>query len=321
MENSPANKAGLAAGDRIVKINGQSTEKFNLEDAVRRLRGKPGTEVTVTIFRPATSAEQEVKLTRDIIKVPSVRDLNSRGEFPLDENKFGYARMRQFGEKTAEELEAALSKMERAGMKGFILDLRDNPGGLLDQAVKVSEKFLPRGQLVVSTEARQVADIAKYSASGRNSRPQLPMVILVNGGSASASEIVSGCLQDLKRAVVVGEKTFGKGSVQSILPLSDGSALRLTTAKYYTPSHKVIHGAGITPDIVVAMSADDERRLAMKRSGMPLDALDAAERELVNKARDPQLDRGTTALKELIQEKQGKPTGKVAAQATEPAKQ
>ena len=201
-------------------------------------------------------------------------------------------------------------------MKGFIMDLRDNPGGLLDQAVKVSEKFLPRGQLVVSTEARQIADIAKYTASGRNSRPQLPMVILVNGGSASASEIVAGCLQDLKRAVVLGEQTFGKGSVQSILPLSDGSALRLTTAKYYTPSHKVIHEKGITPDVVVPMSADEERFLAIKRSGAPLDALDSKERDQVAKARDPQLDRATDMLKGiLLYDKQGKPAGKVTAQA------
>jgi carboxyl-terminal processing protease len=321
MELSPAGKAGLAPGDRIIKINGQSTEKFNLDDAVRRLRGKPGTDVTITIFRPANEQEQEIKLTRDIIKVASVRDVNGKGEYPLDENKIGYVKLRQFGEKTSDELEGAIGKMEKAGLKGLIIDLRDNPGGLLDQAVKVSEKFLPRGQLVVSTEARQVADIAKYTASGRNSRPQLPLVVLVNGGSASASEIVAGCLQDLKRAVVLGEQTFGKGSVQSILPLSDGSALRLTTAKYYTPSHKVIHEKGITPDVVVAMSAEEERRLAIKRSGAPLDALEATERDQVNKARDPQLDRATDMLKGiLLYDKQGKPVGKVAAQAAEPAK-
>lgn len=320
MEDTPAGRGGITAGDRIIKINGQTTEKFNLDDAVRRLRGKPGTDVTVTIFRPATEQEQEIKLTRAVIKVSSVRDQNGRGEYPMDENKIGYVRLRQFGEQTSAELESALVKLEKAGMKGLIMDLRDNPGGLLDQAVKVSEKFLPRGQLVVSTEARQVADVAKYTASGRNTRT-VPMVILVNGGSASASEIVAGCLQDLKRAVVLGEQTFGKGSVQSILPLSDGSALRLTTAKYYTPSHKVIHEKGITPDVAVPMSADEERFLAIKRSGAPLDALDATERERVAKARDPQLDRATDMLKGiLLYDKQGKPVGKVAAQAAEPAK-
>lgn len=320
MEDTPASKGGITAGDRIIKINGQTTEKFNLDDAVRRLRGKPGTDVTVTIFRPATEQESEVKLTRAVIKVSSVRDQNGRGEYPMEENKIGYVRLRQFGEQTSAELETALVKLEKAGMKGLIMDLRDNPGGLLDQAVKVSEKFLPRGQLVVSTEARQVADIAKYTASGRNTR-SVPMVILVNGGSASASEIVAGCLQDLKRAVVLGEQTFGKGSVQSILPLSDGSALRLTTAKYYTPSHKVIHEKGITPDVAVPMSADEERFLAIKRSGAPLDALDEQERQQVAKARDPQLDRATDMLKGiLLYDKQGKPVGKVAAQAVEPAK-
>ncbi len=321
MEDTPASRGGITMGDRIIKINGQTTEKFNLDDAVRRLRGKPGTDVTVTIFRPATEQETEVKLTRAVIKVASVRDQNGRGEYPLDDNKIGYVRLRQFGEQTSAELETAMAKMEKAGMKGLIMDLRDNPGGLLDQAVKVSEKFLPRGQLVVSTEARQIADIAKYTASGRNARPTLPMVILMNGGSASASEIVAGCLQDLKRAVVLGEQSFGKGSVQSILPLSDGSALRLTTAKYYTPSHKVIHEKGITPDVVVSMSAEEERYLAIQRSGAPLDALDEKERTLVLKARDPQFDRATDMLKGiLLYDKQGKPVGKVAAQAVEPAK-
>jgi len=322
MEDTPASRAGIIAGDRITKIGGQTTEKFTIDDAVRRLRGKPGTDVNLSIFRPATEQDLEIKITRAVISVASVRDLNGRGEFALDENKIGYLRMRQFGEKTSTEMEAALVKMEKAGMKGLLFDLRDNPGGLLDQAVKVSEKFLPRGQLVVSTEARQAADRSQYTASGERARLQLPVVILVNGGSASASEIVAGCLQDLKRAVVLGEQTFGKGSVQSILPLSDGSALRLTTAKYYTPSHKVIHGKGITPDVIVPMSADEERHLAMKRAGAPLEALDEKERELVRNAKDPQLERATDMLKGiLLYDKQGKPLGKVAAQtAPEPAK-
>lgn len=321
MDNAPASKGGIKPGDRIIKINGQTTEKFTIDDAVRRLRGKKGTEVTVTISRPASDMDIEIKLTRDTISVPSVRDFVGTTEFKLDENKIGYARLRQFGEKTADELESALVKMEKAGMKGLVLDLRDNPGGLLDQAVKVSEKFLPRGQLVVSTEARQVADVLKYTASGRNPRTQLPIVILMNGGSASASEIVAGCLQDLKRAVVLGEQSFGKGSVQSILPLSDGSALRLTTAKYYTPSHKVIHEKGIKPDVLVPMTADEERFYAIKRSGAPLDGLDERERELVAKARDVQFERATDMLKGiLLYDKQGKPAGKVASQAAEPAK-
>ena len=184
----------------------------------------------------------------------------------------------------------------------MILDLRGNPGGLLDQAVKVCEKFLPKGQLIVSTEGRGTTPKSQYAASGRDRHPDMPIVILVNGGSASASEIVAGCLQDATalgvcRAIVVGEQTFGKGSVQSILPLQDGSALRLTTAKYYTPSHKVIHEKGITPDIIVPMSDEDLRSVMTQRTVGGIESLPEAEQERVRNARDLQLERALDLLK------------------------
>src|SRR6185295_15907491 len=184
----------------------------------------------------------------------------------------------------------------KKGMEALILDLRGNPGGLLDSAVKVVEKFVPRTTLIVSTEGRGSTQRAEYRATGRSPHLNLPMVVLVNGGSASASEIVSGALQDLTatgkcKAVILGEKTFGKGSVQSILPLNDGSALRLTTAKYYTPSHKVIHEEGITPDIVVPMSDDEERDIILQRTPGGLESLDEKDRERVAGARDIQLER------------------------------
>jgi len=302
MEDTPGYKAGIVSGDRIVKIDGHSTEKLTLQDAVKRLRGEPGSEVSVTLQRPSTGKVKEYKLTRAQIKVDTVKDINGKREFPLSDNNVGYIRLVQFGEHTAADLEDGLRKLEAKGAESLVLDLRGNPGGLLDQAVKVCEKFLPRGQLVVSTEGRDARQKSEYKATGRDKHPSLPMVVLVNNGSASASEIVAGCLQDTTergvcKAIIVGEQTFGKGSVQSILPLQDGSALRLTTAKYYTPSHKVIHEHGITPDIIVPMSDDEERYAFIKRTIGGIETLDPKEQERALSARDVQLDRAMDLLK------------------------
>jgi carboxyl-terminal processing protease len=236
--------------------------------------------------------------TRSTITVDMVKDIHGKKEFPLGEDKIGYIRLVSFGEKTSDDLEQALTTLKKQGMQGLVLDLRWNPGGLLDQAVDVCEKFLPRGQLVVSTEGRNAAQNSRRLANGRGDELHgMPIVVLVNLGSASASEIVAGCLQDLKRAIVLGEKSFGKGSVQSILPLQDGSALRLTTAKYYTPSHKVIHEEGITPDITVPMSDLEERDIQLQRAPGGLESLPEKDRERVANAQDPQLDRAMDLLK------------------------
>jgi carboxyl-terminal processing protease len=300
MEDTPGFRAGILSGDRIIKIDGKTTEKFNVQDAVKRLRGEPGTDVTITIYRPSSQQVKDHKLTRAAIKVDTVKDINSKREFPIGDNNIGYVRITQFGEQTSSDLEKALRKLEGQGMKSLVLDLRNNPGGLLEQAGQVCEKFLPKGQLVVSTEGRNATQKSVYTASGRERHAAMPIVVLVNGGSASASEIVAGCLQDLQpvtRAIVVGEQTFGKGSVQSILPLPDGSALRLTTAKYYTPSHKVIHEKGITPDIIVPMSEDEERDLFLRRAPGGIESLEEKDRERVRNARDPQLERAVDLLK------------------------
>ncbi len=319
MEDTPGFRAGILSGDRIIKIDGKSTEKFSLEDAVKRLRGEPGSEVVVTILRPSSSEVKDFKLARAIIKVDTVKDINGKREFPIGEHGVGYVRLTQFGEKTSVELEAALKKLEAQNMQAFVLDLRNNPGGLLDQAGQVCEKFVPGGQLVVSTEGRGATQKSEYRSTGRNKHPNIPMVVLVNGGSASASEIVAGCLQDLQtttKAIIIGEQSFGKGSVQSILPLPDGSALRLTTAKYYTPSHYVIHERGITPDILVPMSDEEERDVALKRMPGGLDSLEGADRVRVENARDPQLDRAYDVLKGILLYTEGKtvkPAEKIAA--------
>jgi carboxyl-terminal processing protease len=302
MEDGPGFKAGILSGDRIIKIDGRPTEKTPLSDVVQKLRGEPGTEVNLTVLRPSTSETLNFKLIRSQIKIDTVRDISGKKEFPLGENKIGYIRLSQFGEQTASDLEDALNKLDGKGMESLILDLRDNPGGLLDQAVEVCEKFLPRNQLVVTTEGRDRRDWKEYHASGRKRHPSIPMVVLVNGGSASASEIVAGCLQDTTtlgvcKAIIVGEQTFGKGSVQSILPLPDGSALRLTTAKYYTPSHKVIHEKGIKPDILVPMSDEDAYDISLKRSPGGLEALPPRDQERVRNTRDLQLERAMDLLK------------------------
>ena len=297
MEDSPGFKAGIMSGDRIVRIGGKSTEKMSLPDAVKTLRGEPGTDVKITIFRPSTGQMKEFNLTRAIITLDMVKDINGKKAFPLGENKIGYVRLVQFGEKTSQDLETALRTLKKEGMQALILDLRWNPGGLLEQAVDVCEKFLPHGVLVVSTEGRNPAQNSERRANGRDELNALPMVVLVNLGSASASEIVAGCLQDRKRAIILGEKTFGKGSVQSILPLTDGAALRLTTAKYYTPSHKVIHEEGITPDIVVPMTDEQDRDIQLQRAPGGPGGLAEADRNRVANARDPQLERAMDLLK------------------------
>ena len=302
MEDTPGFKAGILSGDRIIKIDGKSTEKFSLQDAVKRLRGEPDTDVSITLLRPSSGQVKEYKLKRAQIKVDTVKDVNGRREFPLSENRVGYIRLAQFGEQTASDLEDGLKKLEAKGMDSLVLDLRGNPGGLLDQAVKVCEKFLPRGQLIVSTEGRDARQKSTYHAMGGYKVVNVPIVVLVNNGSASASEIVAGCLQDatalgICKAIVVGEQTFGKGSVQSILPLQDGSALRLTTAKYYTPSHKVIHEHGITPDIMGAMSEEDERDVFFKRTPGALETLEPKEQDRVKNVHDLQLDRAMDLLK------------------------
>jgi carboxyl-terminal processing protease len=301
MEDTPGFKAGILSGDRIVKIDGRSTEKMSLQDAVKNLRGEPGTDIRLTTLRPSNGEIKDYKLTRSIINVDMVQDINGKKEFSLGENKIGYVHLLSFGEKTSDDLETALKKMKSQGMQALILDLRWNPGGLLEQAVDVCEKFLPRGQLVVTTEGRNAAQTSRRNAMGHGDELHgMPIVLLVNVNSASASEIVAGCLQDVKRAIVLGEKTFGKGSVQSILPLSDGSALRLTTAKYYTPSHKVIHEEGITPDIRVPLTPDEEQNIQIKRTPGGLESLDDKDRDRVAHSRDPQLDRAMDLLKGIV---------------------
>jgi carboxyl-terminal processing protease len=302
MEDSPGFKAGILSGDRIIKIEGKSTEKMSTQDAVKILRGEPGTEVKVSILRPSSGRVKDYTLTRSVINVDMVKDINSKKEFPLGENKIGYIRLAQFGEKTSADLEAALNKLKDQGMQALVLDLRWNPGGLLEQAVDVCEKFLPRGSLVVTTEGRNPGQNSVRKARGRGDElKNMPMVVLVNLGSASASEIVAGCLQDSKRAIILGEKTFGKGSVQSIIPLEqmpDGTpALRLTTAKYYTPSHKVIHEEGITPDISVPLTEEQERDIQMKQAPGGVQGLEEKDRERVLSTSDPQLNRALDLLK------------------------
>ena len=300
MEDSPGFRAGIQAGDRIIKINGKAAGK-DLQEAVQRLRGEPGTDVSLTIERPSTGEIKDFKLTRATIKVDMVKDINNKKEFPVGEDKLGYVRLVQFGEKTSEELEKALKKLKGQGMEALIIDLRWNPGGLLDQAVEVCQKFLPSGTQVVSTEGRTPGqNSVRYARGHGDELNGMPIVILVNENSASASEIVAGCLQDLKRAQIMGEKTFGKGSVQSILPWPDGSALKLTTAKYYTPSHKVIHQHGITPDIYVPVSDTEEAALIIKRAPGGIEALPDADRARVAAMPDQQLDRAQEVLKGLI---------------------
>lgn len=299
IDGTPAARAGVLSGDRIVKIEGMNSKRATIQDAVQRLRGKPGTEVAVTIFRPSTGAAKEIHLTRAVIKIRTIKDIHGRPDFELSEDGIGYIRIIQFGEKTSADLQEAIDRLTEQNMEALILDLRDNPGGLLDQAVEVSEKFIQPGRLVVSMRGQKPSGPSARRARAKNPLLDVPMVVLVNRGSASASEIVAGCLQDWKRAIIVGEKTFGKGSVQSILQQPNGSALRLTTAEYYTPSKRTIHNQGILPDILVPISSEDMEALYYQQYPGGIDNLShlsKEQREKIRNARDEQLDRARDIL-------------------------
>src|SRR5512134_757836 len=245
IEDTPAFRAGLQAGDKIVRIENEPTRDMNVMDAVKRLRGEPGTKVTIWIAREGLTEPRSYTITRDIIKIKSVKS-KAMGE------GIGYVKLAQFQQDTDGELEKALQALtkEKGGVKGLVLDLRNNPGGLLDQAVKVADKFVESG-LIVYTDGRIENQKFKYFARKEGTYLGFPMVVLVNAGSASASEIVAGALQDHGRAILLGAPTFGKGSVQTIIPMEDGSAIRLTTARYYTPNGRSIQAKGIEPDIAV----------------------------------------------------------------------
>jgi carboxyl-terminal processing protease len=252
IEDTPAFRAGVKAGDMIIKIDGESTKDMSLHDAVTKLRGPKGTSVTITIMRKGLDKPKDITIIRDIIKIKSVKS-------KVIEDTIGYVKLTQFQQKTASELEKALKSLEKQGIDSLILDLRNNPGGLLNSAIDVANQFLPPRTLVVYIKGRDKERVEYRTTSGRKIK-EYPMVVLVNGGSASASEIVAGALQDWKKAVILGTQTFGKGSVQTVIPLSDGSGLRLTTARYYTPKGRSIQATGIEPDIIVKTKADEEAK-------------------------------------------------------------
>lgn len=243
IEGTPAHKAGIQAGDFITKVNDETTKDLTLMDAVHKMRGPKGTKVSLTIQRDGVPDPLIFTLIRDIIKIESVKS-------KVIDKSLAYVRLTQFQESTAKDLNKALKQFREQKLQGTILDLRNNPGGLLTAAVDVSEQFLAPGKLIVYIKGRDGRK-DEYVSRSKETPDESPMIVLVNEGSASASEIVAGAMQDWGRAVIIGTTTFGKGSVQTILPLADGSGLRLTTAKYYTPKGRSIQSTGIAPDIVV----------------------------------------------------------------------
>ena len=284
IEDTPAWKAGLKAGDIILEIDGKPVEKMTLMQAVKLMRGKPGTKVVLTIWRKGEEKPFKVTITRAVIHVKSVKTKELK-------DNIGYIRLTQFQENSAEEFEKALEKFKNK--KGIIIDLRNNPGGLLTSAVTIADMLLPKGALIVYTKGRTPRSNEEYYSESDPVIPKdLPIVILVNKGSASASEILTGALRDNNRALTVGDTTFGKASVQTLIPLPDGSGIKLTTAHYYTPSGKLIMYKGITPDIVVHVSEKEEiQRLKAER--------DAKLKGKKVEIKDPQLETAINAIKIL----------------------
>lgn len=297
IEDTPAWRAGIKAGDKILKIDGQTTKDMNINDAVSKMRGPKGKSVVLTIQREEWKEPRDITIVRDIIKIKSVK-------YKMIDKEIGYIKLVQFQETTAQDLSNALKSLKDSGMNSLILDLRNNPGGLLQSAVDVSEQFLPPKHLVVSIKGKSGEKMDYYTENLRAAYTEIPMIVIVNQGSASASEIVAGALQDWGRALVIGVQTFGKGSVQSLIPLSDGSALKLTTAKYYTPKGKSIHTVGIMPDILVKLESKSgkeipvirEKELEQHHKGERLEPQEKVPQE-VDEKDDTQLQRAIDILK------------------------
>ena len=245
MEDTPAYKAGLQAGDKIIKIEGEITQGMTLDDAVKKLRGKPGSKVKITVIRKDVEKMLDFTITRAIIKIKSIKKVD------VIEDDIGYVKLLEFQERTAADLKKIVEKMRKDGVKSLIIDVRNNPGGLLDSSVYTADLFLNTGDMVVYTEGRDPEKRLEFKAKKEDAFPGLNLVILVNKGTASAAEILAGAIKDNKRGLIVGVPSFGKGSVQTVIPLKDDSALRLTTAAYFTPAGKNINEKGIEPDVLV----------------------------------------------------------------------
>ena len=263
-----------------------------MDGIVSRLRGKPQTQVSVGVFRPSTKATMDLNLVREIIKIESVRDVHVIGD------GVGYVQLTEFSEHTGEQFSKALDQLLRAGATSLVIDMRNNPGGLLDAAVEVAEPFFKKGELIVSTRGRKATDREDYKAEREGDPLAVPLALLVNAGSASAAEVVTGALKDTGRAVVVGERSFGKGSVQSVFKLKHGEGLRLTTARYYTPSGVSIHEKGIAPHVEVVMTPEEDRKLRRQRARSDItDPQEFKERFGFERIEDRQLQAALDVLK------------------------
>ncbi|MEM8955300.1 MAG: S41 family peptidase [Verrucomicrobiota bacterium] len=295
-EDGPAARAGILPGDQILRINGIVADKIGIPEAFTMLRGKPGEPLTLTLRRPANKDVLEIEMVREVIERDSVKDARILAESHTGPSKIGYVRLLQFNSPTAFQLAEQLDYLEEQGIQALILDLRNNPGGLLSSAVDVCGEFIPANSLVVTTEGRPgITDVTPYYTSAKKDKQRdYPLAILINHASASGAEVVAGALQDLNRAIIVGETSFGKGSVQSILPMDAGSAMRLTTAKYFTPSKRIIHENGVTPNIIVGLTPGEEQQLSRwwRRS-----ELDENDQEHLENFKDRQLTRAIDALK------------------------
>jgi len=287
IEGTPAYRAGIKPGDIILEVDGEDTSNMSLMDVVQRIRGKVGTKVRLSIYRKGMDKPIMVELERALIKIESVK-------WTMVGENVGYIKLSQFNEKVSVQVERAIKELLAKGANGLILDLRNDPGGLLSEAVNVTDLFLPEGKLIVYTKSRN-GETQRYFSRRKPIIPDdLPLVVLINRGSASASEIVAGALQDHKRAIILGEKSYGKASVQNIIPMEDGSALKLTVAYYYTPLGKLIHKSGITPDVEIAMTEKQEEAL---REAIRQRKLQGKNGLIVIPEMDPQLSKALELIK------------------------